>query len=220
MLVLRPVPVLGEIIGTASVTDGDAINIHGERIRFHGIDAPESRQLSELDGEPWMCGKDAANALADWIARRPVTGEELYRDRYDRIVARCSVAGEDMGEWMVSHGWAVAYDRYSDDYERAEYRAKSRIVEVYGRASLRSLGTGGLVWLSLEASDDAGAPAVRGALGDAGGHALLVRAPEAVREKACVFHPPDAALAGRTARVKESIDPRRVLNPGRMYNGV
>lgn len=31
------------ITGTASVIDGDTIEIHGQRIRFHGIDAPESR---------------------------------------------------------------------------------------------------------------------------------------------------------------------------------
>jgi endonuclease YncB( thermonuclease family) len=71
--------------------DGDTIEIAGESIRFHGIDAPESRQLCGLGGEPWQSGKDAANALADWIGRRPVTCEELDRDRYDRIVARCSV---------------------------------------------------------------------------------------------------------------------------------
>ncbi len=47
--------------GTASVIDGDTLEIHGQRIRFHGIDAPESRQLCRLDGKPWQCGKDAAN---------------------------------------------------------------------------------------------------------------------------------------------------------------
>ncbi len=131
MIVLWPGPALGDIIGTASVTDGDTIKIHGERIRLHGIDAPESRQLCTLDGKPWMCGKDAANALADWIGRRPVTCEELDRDRYDRIVARCSVAGEDLGEWMVSHGWAVAYYQYSYEYERAEHYAKTRRLGIW-----------------------------------------------------------------------------------------
>ncbi len=32
----------------------------------------------------------------------------MGRDRYKRMVARCTVAGEDLGEWMVSQGWAVA----------------------------------------------------------------------------------------------------------------
>ncbi len=61
--------------GVASVIDGDTIEVHGQRIRFHGIDAPESRQLCRLHGKPWQCGRDAANILADKIARRPVTCE-------------------------------------------------------------------------------------------------------------------------------------------------
>ena len=78
--------------------DGDTIEVHGQRIRLHGIDAPKSRQLCRLGGKPWQCGKDAANAPAQKIARRPVTCEDLGRDRYKRIIGRCTVAGEDMGD--------------------------------------------------------------------------------------------------------------------------
>ncbi len=42
--------------------------------------------------------------------------EDLGRDRYKRIIARCTVAGEDMGAWIVSQGLALAYRRYSLDY--------------------------------------------------------------------------------------------------------
>ncbi len=31
--------------------DGDTIDIHGKRIRLHGIDAPESRQTCEVMGK-------------------------------------------------------------------------------------------------------------------------------------------------------------------------
>ncbi len=78
--------------GAALVIDGDTLGIHGQRIRLHGIDAPESRQLCRLDGKPWQCGKDAANALAERIARRPLRCEDLSPDRYKRIIARCAVA--------------------------------------------------------------------------------------------------------------------------------
>ncbi len=100
-LCLLVTPALADMAGVASVIDGDTIEVHGQRIRFHGIDAPESRQLCRRDGKPWQCGKDAANALADKIARRPVTCEDLGRDRYKRIIARCTAAGEDIGRWMV-----------------------------------------------------------------------------------------------------------------------
>ena len=39
-----------ELVGTATVIDGDTIDIHGQRIRFHGIDAPESNQMCEAGG--------------------------------------------------------------------------------------------------------------------------------------------------------------------------
>jgi endonuclease YncB( thermonuclease family) len=34
-----------DLIGQASVIDGDTLEIHGMRIRLWGIDAPESSQL-------------------------------------------------------------------------------------------------------------------------------------------------------------------------------
>ena len=60
------------------------------------------------------------------IGDQQVTCEGLDRDRYERIVAKCRLDGEDLGEWMVLRGWAVAYIRYSDEYARAEAIAKSR----------------------------------------------------------------------------------------------
>jgi glycolate oxidase FAD binding subunit len=76
--------------------------------------------------------------------------------------------------------------------------------------------SGGLVWLALPPSADGDHAVVRGAIGPAGGHATLIRAPEAVRASVAVFQPQPPALAALVSRVKESFDPRRVFNPGRM----
>ena len=61
-LCLLATPALTDVAGVASVIDGNTIEVRGQRIRIHGIDAPESRQLCRLDGKPWQFGKDAANA--------------------------------------------------------------------------------------------------------------------------------------------------------------
>jgi endonuclease YncB( thermonuclease family) len=105
------------LTGVASVVDGDTIEIHGRRIRLHGIDAPESSQLCvRPTGERWRCGQQASVALADRIERATVSCQPRDRDRYDRIVAICFKGNEDLNRWMVASGWAVAFRRYSKDY--------------------------------------------------------------------------------------------------------
>jgi glycolate oxidase FAD binding subunit len=78
---------------------------------------------------------------------------------------------------------------------------------------------GGLLWLAVAAADDGGAGAIRAAL-DARGHATLIRAPAALRGAVPVFEPLAGPLAALAGRVKESFDPRRIFNPGRMYREI
>ncbi len=79
---------------------------------------------------------------------------------------------------------------------------------------------GGLIWIAPLPGGDAGAAMVRKAVVALGGHATLVRAPAAVRAAVDVFEPQLAPVAALTKRVKESFDPKGVLNPGRMWAGV
>jgi glycolate oxidase FAD binding subunit len=76
--------------------------------------------------------------------------------------------------------------------------------------------SGGLVWLALPPGADADHLLVRSAIGPTGGHATLIRAPEAVRAAVPVFQPQPPALAALAQRVKESFDPKGLFNPGRM----
>ena len=76
---------------------------------------------------------------------------------------------------------------------------------------------GGLVWLAVAGAEDGGAAAIRAALGGSGGHATLIRGAPALRNAVAVFQPQMPALAALSRRVKESFDPKRVLNRGRMY---
>ena len=79
---------------------------------------------------------------------------------------------------------------------------------------------GGLVWAAIAPCDDAGEEPVRAAVAACGGHAMLVRAPAAIRALVPVFEPQQGPLAALTARIKESFDPNSVLNPGRMWAGL
>jgi glycolate oxidase FAD binding subunit len=79
---------------------------------------------------------------------------------------------------------------------------------------------GGLIWVAMPFAAEPDAAAIRGATAALGGHATLVRAPTAVRAAMDVFTPEEPALQALTKRVKESFDPKAVLNPGRMWAGV
>jgi len=123
------------IVGVASVIDGDTIEIHGTRLRLHGIDAPESRQeCNRSDGAAWRCGQQAALALSDHVGRAVVRCEPRSRDRYGRIVAICFKGSEDLGRWMVASGWAVAYRKYALDYVPDEERAHAAEVGIWSGA--------------------------------------------------------------------------------------
>ncbi len=92
------------------IVDGDTFYLGGveERIRLWGIDSPERR-------EPGF--DEAAAALSALVADRTLSCEELDRDRYQRIVARCTLDdGRDVGAVMIEIGSAVEMLRYSDGY--------------------------------------------------------------------------------------------------------
>lgn len=126
LLLSPPVAATDAIVGQATVIDGDTLDIHGQRIRLYGVDAPESRQTCErADGSEYRCGQVAAFALADWINRAVVTCDRRDRDRYGRIVAVCTARGEDISAWLVRSGHARAFRRYSLDYVGAEDQARA-----------------------------------------------------------------------------------------------
>lgn len=78
---------------------------------------------------------------------------------------------------------------------------------------------GGLIWAALPPKPDAEAGLVRQRVDAVGGHAMLVRASDEVRRNVDVFHPQPAGVAALSERVRQSFDPRGVLNRGRMRRG-
>jgi endonuclease YncB( thermonuclease family) len=122
------------------VVDGDTIDIHRIRIRLNGIDAPEHNQTCETAGggnffdqfddpppprKEYPCGQRATIALRDFLGSRVVSCQQTGTDRFGRVLATCSVDGADIGEWMVSQGWAIAYRKYSFAYVQAEEQART-----------------------------------------------------------------------------------------------
>jgi glycolate oxidase FAD binding subunit len=74
---------------------------------------------------------------------------------------------------------------------------------------------GGLVWMRMEAEPEA--DLVRHVMHQfGGGHATLMRAPDAMRASTPAFEPLPSGLAALTERVRASLDPTGVFNSGTM----
>jgi glycolate oxidase FAD binding subunit len=78
---------------------------------------------------------------------------------------------------------------------------------------------GGLIWAALPPKPDAQAALVRQRVNAASGHAMLIRAAEQVRGNVDVFHPQPDGVASLSERVRQSFDPKSILNRGRMLRG-
>ncbi len=113
--------------GRAIATDGDSIRIDGTRIRLKGLDAPELDQTCQQGTRSYRCGELARDALLSLILRSPVKCRSAGRDKYKRVLAKCSVADKDIGSQIVASGWAVGYG----DYERQEADARARRVGLW-----------------------------------------------------------------------------------------
>jgi endonuclease YncB( thermonuclease family) len=121
-----PAAAADDLVGHASVTDGDTIKINGERIRLVGIDAPEMHQsCKDVAGRNYDCGVVSAAQLRAHIASKSVSCRPEGTDRYGRTLAVCFVGSEDLNAWLVTEGLAVAYRHYSVAYVPQEDAART-----------------------------------------------------------------------------------------------
>lgn len=197
-----------------------------ETVVLTGLDAAQAVQVMslamqsscEVSGAAFMPG-DAVYLRLEGIApsvayRRDQLAKTLNR-RIEVMAERSSAA-----RWRAIRDGAAFVDRPRHPLWRLSVTPSQApgIVQRLGeQRDIRYVfdWAGGLIWLEVPPADDAAADIVRGAMN--GGHATLIRAPEAVRAAVAVFEPQAAELAALSQRVKESFDPRHILNPGRMY---
>ena len=117
----------GTFMVRAAVIDGDTLSAAGtDRLRLHGIDAPEADQICRRDGRTYACGVRAREAMVAIIGSGALSCEGLGADRYGRRIVRCRNAqGADIAAALVRQGWALAFRRFSDDYAGQEAAARA-----------------------------------------------------------------------------------------------
>jgi endonuclease YncB( thermonuclease family) len=123
-------PIQGRVVG---VSDGDTITVldankQQHRIRFKGIDAPESKQAF---------GNVSKAALSDLVYRKQVTVMWTEKDRYGRVLGTVMLDGTDINLRMISQGNAWHYKQYASSQS-----AKDRAAYASAEAAARSTGKG------------------------------------------------------------------------------
>ena len=101
------------------VIDGDTIILNGEKIRFSGIDTPESyyrgkKQICYDDTLEVFCGDLSKKILIEKIGNNEVSCiKEKKPDKYKRILAECFVNNKSLSRYLVRSGYAFDYSFYS-----------------------------------------------------------------------------------------------------------
>tara|TARA_B100001093_G_scaffold396185_1_gene383218 strand:- start:77 stop:544 length:468 start_codon:yes stop_codon:yes gene_type:complete len=113
------------------VVDGDTIHLDGKKIRFSGIDTPESyyrgkRQQCTFEKVKVFCGYWSKLVLIEKIGNNEVTCiNEDKPDQYNRVLAECFVNDESLSKYLVRSGFAFAYRKYSKKFVEDEEYAKA-----------------------------------------------------------------------------------------------
>jgi glycolate oxidase FAD binding subunit len=206
-------------------------------VMTHALTSPH-----EVSGAAHLPADAAAGSAVSYVAEAGATGEAVTALRLEgpgpSVSYRCEALRRELqsfGAHEELHGlnsallWQEIRDvkPFVGDRARSVWRlsvppqaAPDVVVRAAGRAAYFYDWGGGLIWLSPVQGTDPSGAAIRSAATECGGHATLVRAPAEVRASVSVFQPADPAKAMIVERVKDSFDPRRVLNPGRMYAGL
>ncbi|HEU4804907.1 MAG TPA: FAD-linked oxidase C-terminal domain-containing protein, partial [Nitrobacter sp.] len=179
----------GALAGLASTGRGATL------LRLEGIAASVAHRAATLAADL------ASFATVEFI--EDAESAALWRDIRD---VTPFAAGGTRGAWPV---WRIVCPPASG--------------AAFGQALARETGGevlydwgGGLLWAALPPAADAHAALLRRRLAAIGGHATLLRADEGTRRAVDVFHPQANGVAALAERVRQSFDPKNILNRGRL----
>lgn len=133
ILLISPIAAEAQTIsGQAEVVESDIIRIGDQRIMLYGIESIEPRQMCEIDRQPWECWAAAVRELQTIVSEGEVSCEQVGNpDPYGRILANCSVNGEDIATRFVRSGFALALKRERPELEAVQAEARKEKVGLW-----------------------------------------------------------------------------------------
>lgn len=114
------------------VQDGRSFQAGGTTITLAAIavESPDG-QCQDANGQAWPCGRFARTALTRLIRGRAVTCQVPVSGETASLTARCSVGGQDLSLWMVTHGWAKPVPPAQAALQEAEAAARERRLGIW-----------------------------------------------------------------------------------------
>jgi glycolate oxidase FAD binding subunit len=177
---------------------------------------------------------DALRKLNAWRAKPlPINASVWHRDRlYVRLSgARAAIApacrdlgGTELSPESAKEWWCSVRDQHHDFFSISEQALRCgeclwRLSVPATSAALELPGEEFIEWQGAQRwqRGTASVAEIRAAAARAGGHATLVRAQD---KSAGVFTPLNEVLMRIHRNLKQSFDPRRIFNQGRLYAGL
>jgi endonuclease YncB( thermonuclease family) len=98
----------------------------GYTVTVAGTDIIDPEEICFFEGKPWPCGVLARTAFRSFLHGRAVTCALPSQGSQKSIAADCRVGKQNVGEWLVSNGWARAAENgpYGDAAKKARSDAK------------------------------------------------------------------------------------------------
>jgi endonuclease YncB( thermonuclease family) len=117
------------ISGTAEVTKPYRFTLQGDEVFLLGVDSVENGQNCTVSGQTWECWAAALRQLQTILSEGDVTCDGVVEaDAPKRIIALCTVNGQDVGRRFVEAGFGIALSEETSRYDamQAEARAAGR----------------------------------------------------------------------------------------------
>lgn len=129
-----------DISGFAFVRNDGTLQLGGYAVHLYGIYIPPTENTCYPFMRPVPCGSRASLALDFRISGNFVHCSQRTTNPDGSVMASCSVEDQDLSEWMLQRGWALALPDAPFEFTAMERIAQSKGLGVWGTAVENSHG--------------------------------------------------------------------------------
>ncbi|RJG00366.1 thermonuclease family protein [Noviherbaspirillum sedimenti] len=131
-LIMQPAMADADISSYAFVREDGALQIDGRLVYLYGIYIPPTDQTCYTFIRPVRCSSRAALALDFKISGDFVRCQTRFTNPDGSLIASCTSGDDDLSEWMLQKGWAVALPDAPFSYSAMEKIAQARGLGIWG----------------------------------------------------------------------------------------